>query len=57
MKLVVCGSCEAEYQIRHSLDEHYYKLSYCPFCGEPMIDEELEDEIECEEDDLSLIHI
>ena len=51
MKLVVCGSCEAEYQIRHSLDEHYYKLSYCPFCGEPMVDEELEDEIEWEDEE------
>ena len=51
MKLVVCGSCEAEYRIKHALDDHYYSLSYCPFCGAPMEDEELEDEIEWEEDD------
>jgi hypothetical protein len=26
------------------MDEHFYVLSYCPFCGE-VLDEELKDEI------------
>ena len=51
MKLIVCVSCEAEYRIRHSMDEHYYKLTYCPFCGEPIVDEDLEDVIEWEDDE------
>jgi len=45
MKLIVCESCEAEFRIKHSLDDRYYKETYCPFCGEEL-QEELEDEIE-----------
>ena len=44
-KLIVCESCEAEFRIKHSLDERYYKEIYCPFCGEEL-QEELEDELE-----------
>ena len=44
MKLVVCESCEAEFSIKHSMDEIYYRISYCTFCGEEL-SEELEDEI------------
>ena len=29
----------------HSLDDRYYKETFCPFCGEEL-QEELEDEIE-----------
>ena len=42
MKLIVCESCEAEFRIKHSLDDRYYKEMYCPFCGEEL-QEELED--------------
>ena len=52
MKLIVCESCEAEFKIKHSLNERYYQLSYCPFCGEPIVGEELEDEIEWEDEDI-----
>ena len=45
MKLIVCVSCEGEFTIKHSMDEHFYGMSYCPFCGETL-DEELEDEVE-----------
>ena len=50
MKLIVCESCEAEFKIRHSMDEGYYHLSFCPFCGEDL-NEEFEDEIEWEDDE------
>jgi|TARA_A100001388_G_scaffold262603_1_gene232299 hypothetical protein len=50
VKLIVCESCEAEFRIKHSLDERYYKISFCPFCGEDL-DNELEDEIEWEDED------
>ena len=43
MKLIVCESCEAEFRIKHSLDENYYKERYCPFCGE---EQEVVDELE-----------
>ena len=51
MKLIVCESCEAEYKIKHDLNEMYYTMQYCICCGEPL-SEELEDEIEeWDEDD------
>ena len=50
MKLVVCESCEAEFSIKHSMDEHYYRIIYCAFCGEELSDE-LEDEIVWEDED------
>ena len=45
MKLIVCENCDAEFRIKHSLDENYYKERYCPFCGEELT-EEMEDELE-----------
>jgi hypothetical protein len=45
MKLVVCVACEGEFTIRHSMDDHFYQLSYCPFCSESL-DKELEDDVE-----------
>ena len=51
MKLVVCESCEAEFQIKHSMDENYYKVIHCPFCGADLYDEELKDEIEWSDDE------
>ena len=50
MKLVVCESCEAEFQIKHSMDENYYRFSYCPFCGESL-EEEMEDDVEWSDDE------
>ena len=50
MKLIVCDSCEAEYQIKHNMNELYYIIEYCTFCGDDL-SEELEDEIEWNEDD------
>ncbi len=50
MKLIVCVSCEAEFRLKHSMDENYYRVTHCPFCGESL-EEEMEDEIEWEEDE------
>ncbi len=50
MKLIVCESCEAEFRIKHSLDERYYHIVFCPFCGSDL-DNDLEDEIEWDEED------
>ena len=47
MKLVVCESCEAEFRIKHSMDERLYNLVYCPFCGE---------EHENLDDDMDAVH-
>tara|TARA_Y100000361_G_C11146572_1_gene338381 strand:+ start:116 stop:271 length:156 start_codon:yes stop_codon:yes gene_type:complete len=50
MKLFVCESCEAEFRLKHTMDDSFYKVSYCPFCGEHLHDE-LEDEVEWEDED------
>jgi hypothetical protein len=47
MKLVVCESCEAEFSIKHSMDD-YYRITYCTFCGVELLDE-FEDEIELDD--------
>ena len=52
MKLIVCGSCEAEFSIRHIMDAHYYFIEYCPFCANSVGgDPDFEDEIEWEDED------
>lgn len=43
MKIIVCEGCDAEFKITHSMDEHHYELTYCPFCGEPIIPEFVDD--------------
>tara|TARA_B100001250_G_scaffold122194_1_gene103731 strand:- start:228 stop:380 length:153 start_codon:yes stop_codon:yes gene_type:complete len=50
MKLVVCESCEAEFKIRHTMDDRLYNIKYCPFCGDD-IEEENEDILEEWEDE------
>ena len=42
-----CDNCEAEFKIRHNLDEMYYEVMFCPFCGGE-IAEEVEDSDEYE---------
>jgi rRNA maturation endonuclease Nob1 len=50
MKLLVCEKCEGEFKLKHTMDEGYYNVSFCPFCGEDL-NEELEDIVEWEDDD------
>ena len=26
--------CEVSYEVKHNMDEDYYPVVYCPFCGE-----------------------
>jgi predicted nucleic acid-binding Zn ribbon protein len=41
----VCEKCEAEYKILHNMNERYYVMEYCTFCGVEL-SKDLEDEIE-----------
>jgi len=50
LKLIVCEGCDAEFKITHSMDEHYYSIKFCVFCGAELA-EELEDELEEYEDE------
>ena len=45
MILVVCESCEAEFYIRHSMDDYYFRISHCTFCGTELLND-IEDEFE-----------
>ena len=51
MKLFVCESCEAEFYIKHNMESRLYKIQHCPFCGEELNNEEMEDEIEFDDFD------
>ena len=35
-----CESCEAEFKIKHSMDDTYYEVNFCPFCGASIEEEE-----------------
>lgn len=37
-----CDHCDANFKIKHTLDDDYYEVNFCPFCG---------GDIETEEDD------
>jgi len=28
-----CNNCDAVFKLRHDMDEAYYPIQYCPFCG------------------------
>ena len=45
--LMVCEFCEAEFQLKHSMEKRVYTIKYCPFCSEEFSqDEKFEDDIE-----------
>ena len=46
MKLIVCDKCEAEWKITHNMNEHFYVMLYCTFCGGELTEEELQDEVD-----------
>jgi uncharacterized paraquat-inducible protein A len=46
-----CVECDAVFKIKFDLDEDYYKVEHCPFCGAG-IDEDQEDDYE-ENEELS----
>ena len=35
-----CDSCDAEFKIKHSMDDDAYEVYYCPFCGGEIDNEE-----------------
>ncbi len=42
-----CYNCDAEFKLRHDMDEDYYEVNFCPFCGSSI--EEEQDEVEDDE--------
>ena len=42
-KQITCYNCEANFKIKHTLDEAYYEVNFCPFCGGEIEDDEDEE--------------
>lgn len=49
-KVMVCASCEAEFMLKHDMDDDLYRVEYCPFCGETMDDEDYEYDVDEDEE-------
>lgn len=47
-----CVSCEALFSVDHSMDDKYYVVEWCPFCGDELeIEDSMDDDyLEVEED-------
>ena len=43
-KHFTCDECDADFKINSNLDEEYYEVHFCPFCGAQITDEEDEEE-------------
>ena len=43
-ELIVCNECDAEFKVAHIMDENYYRVEYCVFCGAEL-SEENKDEV------------
>lgn len=39
-----CTDCDAIFKIKHDLDQSYYDVVFCPFCGAGLDEEEEEED-------------
>ena len=39
-----CNHCDAEFKIKHDLDSSYYEVTFCPFCGADIEEEDWGDD-------------
>ena len=42
-----CYNCDAIFKLKHDMDDDYYEVNFCPFCGSSI--EEEQDEVEEDE--------
>ena len=45
-KIIYCNNCEAEFTIKHNMDDEYYEIKYCPFCGEELDEDNVDEDTE-----------
>ncbi len=43
---IYCDSCDAEFKINHNMDDEYYEIKYCPFCGEELDEDNVDEDTE-----------
>ncbi len=41
--VIACNTCNAEFTIKHDMLEQTYIISFCPFCGEDIDEENVEE--------------
>jgi DNA-directed RNA polymerase subunit RPC12/RpoP len=48
-----CDTCDAEFKIKYDLDEAFFYVNFCPFCGHEIddTDEEEVEDYEMEDED------
>ena len=46
MLLIACEFCDAAFQLKHSMEERFYTIKYCPFCRSDIDDPDFEDNVE-----------
>lgn len=46
-----CISCESVFSVEHDMDDHFYPVEWCPFCGSKLDLEETIDEDYLEPDE------
>lgn len=39
-----CYHCDASFKLKHEMDESYYEVNFCPFCGSDIDEEESEED-------------
>jgi rRNA maturation endonuclease Nob1 len=39
-----CEHCDADFKINYDLNEDYYEVHFCPFCGAQINEEDDEDD-------------
>lgn len=50
-KQVLCEACDAVFEIKHNMDEHWYSVKYCPFCSAEINSADNEDDLYYEDDE------
>ena len=45
-KTIYCDSRDAEFKINHNMDDDYYQVKYCPFCGEELDEDNVDEDTE-----------
>jgi hypothetical protein len=44
MEAFICSHCDAGFKIKHAQNLDYYVVTFCPFCGGDIEEEEEEDQ-------------
>jgi len=50
-KEILCESCDAVFRIQHNMDEHWYSVKHCPFCGDVLNSDNEDDIVEFDDAD------